>query len=127
MQGGSVLLVKRARDPWRGHWDLPGGFCEEREHPKDAARRELAEEVGLRGDPVDLIGIWMDDYETDGRCDTTANVAYLVRLHDSSKPTFQRSEVADARWFPLGELPADLAFPNHVRQVIRYAAEISSG
>lgn len=126
MQDSRVLLVKRAREPWRGHWDLPGGFCEQREHPKDAARRELAEEVGLLGDPVDLIGIWMDDYEIDGRCDTTANVAYLVHLHDSRRPSLQRSEVADARWFPLGELPDDLAFPNHIRQVIDRAGEISS-
>lgn len=29
---GNVLLVKRACEPWRGHWDIPGGFCDPGEH-----------------------------------------------------------------------------------------------
>jgi ADP-ribose pyrophosphatase YjhB (NUDIX family) len=122
-----VLLVERTRDPWRGHWDLPGGFCEGREHPSDAAQRELAEEVGLLGDPIDFIGIWMDDYARDATREATANVAYLFRLRDDRSPVVQPDEVADARWFPLEELPANLAFPGHVPLVLRRAAEMASG
>ena len=44
---GRVLLARRALEPRRGHWDLPGGFLEETEDPVDGLRREFREETGL--------------------------------------------------------------------------------
>ena len=46
----SILLVKRAFDPGKGLWGLPGGFIELNESPQDAAKRELFEETGLKGE-----------------------------------------------------------------------------
>lgn len=43
-EAGRVLLVKPTYKPG---WDLPGGMAEANEAPDDAARRELAEELGL--------------------------------------------------------------------------------
>ncbi|HEY2320535.1 MAG TPA: NUDIX domain-containing protein [Solirubrobacteraceae bacterium] len=76
-----VLLLRRANDPYRGSWDVPGGFCESDEHPMRAAERELAEELGLAG----------------------------------------------YGWFALGELPADLAFPDHARPMLAAAAALLHG
>ena len=39
MRDGRLLLVRRSMDPWLGWWDIPGGFCEEDEHPILAAAR----------------------------------------------------------------------------------------
>jgi ADP-ribose pyrophosphatase YjhB (NUDIX family) len=47
---GRVLLV---RQTYRNRWGLPGGLVARREPPADAARREVAEEVGL---DVELVG-----------------------------------------------------------------------
>ena len=44
---GRVLLGRRAREPFQGSWELPGGYVELAEHPTDAARREFREEIGL--------------------------------------------------------------------------------
>jgi len=41
-----VLLVKRGHAPFAGLWSLPGGKLEGDETPRDAARRELKEEIG---------------------------------------------------------------------------------
>ncbi len=44
---GRVLLGRRAKDPSRGKWVLPGGKVRPFETIADAARRELYEEAGL--------------------------------------------------------------------------------
>ena len=49
---GRVLLARRANEPRRGHWDLPGGFLDETEDPVDGLRREFREETGLEIEPV---------------------------------------------------------------------------
>src|SRR5205085_1223949 len=48
---GRLLLVRRAIEPFKGRWDIPGGFLEEGEHPLDGIRRELREETGLDVEP----------------------------------------------------------------------------
>ena len=52
----SILLVKRAFEPAKGAWSLPGGFMELNETPNDAAIRELKEETNLYGTVVKLLG-----------------------------------------------------------------------
>lgn len=47
LRPGEVLLVERARPPYRGAWSLPGGLVEWGETLEQAARREVAEETGL--------------------------------------------------------------------------------
>ena len=58
---GRVLLVRRAKDPRRGQWSLPGGLQKLGETVAEAARREVLEEASLAirvlglADVVDLI------------------------------------------------------------------------
>ena len=42
------LLVKRANEPDRGEWDIPGGFLELDETFEEGAVRELEEETGVQ-------------------------------------------------------------------------------
>ncbi len=44
---GRLLLVRRANDPGRGRWSLPGGRVEVGESDDDAVVREVAEETGI--------------------------------------------------------------------------------
>ena len=52
----TILFVKRAFDPGKGQWSLPGGFLELGETLEEGAKRELKEETNLNGDVVKLIG-----------------------------------------------------------------------
>jgi ADP-ribose pyrophosphatase YjhB (NUDIX family) len=57
-----ILLVKRDRAPFKGHWCLPTGFAEAGESIEDAALRELEEETGIKGKIVRLLDV--DSYRS---------------------------------------------------------------
>lgn len=43
-----TLLIKRANEPFRGEWALPGGFISDNEGSQDAALRILREKAGVK-------------------------------------------------------------------------------
>jgi 8-oxo-dGTP diphosphatase len=47
VDGDRVVLVKRAHEPLKGEWSLPGGTVEVGETLADAVVREVREETGL--------------------------------------------------------------------------------
>jgi 8-oxo-dGTP diphosphatase len=107
---GRLLLVRRARDPFKGRWDIPGGFVEDGEEARDAALRELREETGLDVRITGWIGVFGDRYGGD-RGEHTCN---LFWLGETDEPDAARaaSDVADLAWFEPGGIPGDdeLAF-----------------
>jgi 8-oxo-dGTP diphosphatase len=48
-----LLLIKRGNDPYKGKWAIPGGFINIDEELEDAVARELQEETGLTGIPLE--------------------------------------------------------------------------
>jgi ADP-ribose pyrophosphatase YjhB (NUDIX family) len=113
---GRLLLARRAIEPFRGCWDVPGGFCDLREHPREAAERELFEETGLRGRPTRLIGMWLDDYTGGEVC---LNIYYEMEPIGPLEPNVDSDEVAELRWFAPDELPFDdISFPAHCRELL---------
>jgi ADP-ribose pyrophosphatase YjhB (NUDIX family) len=130
---GRLLLVRRASEPWRGYWDIPGGFCGLREHPADAAVREVKEETGLGVMTTGILGLWIDTYAPSGpdADKVTLNVYFHAEAPSSVVPRLDPSEVAEIGWFAPQELPSHLAFPGHIVAVLeawkRAVAEPSSG
>jgi len=54
---GRVLLGRRAKDPNRGKWVLPGGGVRPFESIAEAGRRELREETGLEIEVDDVVAV----------------------------------------------------------------------
>ena len=109
---GRVLLARRRAEPFKGRWDIPGGFLEEGEHPLDGLRRELREETGLEVEPLEFLGVWMDRYGGDSTAEATLNLYWTARVV-SGEPE-PADDVDALQWFRRDELPGPdgLAFEN---------------
>jgi 8-oxo-dGTP diphosphatase len=115
-----LLLIRRAREPWAGYWDIPGGFCEADEHPADAAVREVREETGLAVRVTGFIGMWLDRYDDrpDGLPDTILGCYFHAEPIDGRDVVIDPVEVIEAGWFPAAKLPPEIAFPDHAWPVL---------
>ncbi|MFF9003642.1 NUDIX domain-containing protein [Streptomyces achromogenes] len=106
---GNVLLIERDWYPYEGHWALPGGHVNPGETSLDAALRELEEETGVRVRPDQLrqLGVW-DTPNRDPR-GRYVTVAYHATV-PAGTPITAGDDARTARWWPLNNLPEQLAF-----------------
>ena len=101
-----ILLIERKNPPYKGRHALPGGFVKPEESLEDAARRELAEETGVK----DLFLLQLGTYgavrrDPRGRI---ISVAYLALISPEQELRASDDAVA-ARWHAADSLP-ELAF-----------------
>lgn len=99
---GRVLLVRRGREPLKGHWSLPGGLIEVGESLQAAVVREIEEETGLRVEPLELIEL-LDRIQRDGdRVRFHYVIAdYLCRVTGGALRA--GSDADDVRWVERAE------------------------
>lgn len=123
LDGDRVLLVRRANEPLKGHWSLPGGGVDVGETLRDAIRREVREETGLEVEPGAIVDV-LDRirFDPDGR----ARFHYVL-IDFVCRPTGGAlccaSDADDAAWVALTALEAfDLA--DSAISVIRKAVEL---
>lgn len=104
---GRVLLIRRRIEPFRGAWALPAGYQEVDERPAETLVREVKEETG-----IDIVVDRLFDYifiPDDHR--KPANVAvYLCR--PTGGALVAGHDAAEAEWFHLDQLPAEIGFDN---------------
>ena len=105
-RSGSVLLIKRANEPFKGLWAFPGGFVDQDESLEAAVARELEEETGLKGIRLEQIGAFGDP----GR-DPRGHTVSIVfgGVVDRSIQVRAADDAADAAWHSATR-PPKLAF-----------------
>jgi len=117
---GRVLLVRRARDPGRDLFSLPGGVVEAGETLAEAVAREVMEETGLTVEPVRLAGHReMIVRDAEGRIERHFVILpFACRwLAGEAAPS---DEVAEARWVKPDEI-ADLKTTSGLADIVAAA------
>jgi 8-oxo-dGTP diphosphatase len=111
-----VLLVKRAINPFKDKWALPGGFVRIEESLEKAARRELEEETGVKG-------VYLEQLYTFGELnrdprDRVITISYFALINSNKVNLKASSDVSEAKWFSVSKLP-QLAFDH--KKILNYS------
>ena len=115
---GRALIVRRAHEPRKGEWSLPGGLVELGERLIDAVRREIAEETGLQVE----VGPMVETFDRVHH-DTEGRVRFHFVIVDylcvaSSGEAVAGSDAEAVAWVTGDELAAYRVNP-HAAAVIR--------
>ncbi len=99
---GRVLLVRRGREPLKGHWSLPGGVLEVGESLHAGLVREVKEETGLTVEPIELVEL-LDRIHRDGERVRYHYVIadYLCRVQGGELQA--ASDADEVRWVERAE------------------------
>lgn len=107
---GQILLV---RHTYEDLWFMPGGGVKRGETLEAAARREAREEVGAAIDGLRLLGMYSH---------LKANKTDHIAVFEADRFIINKGtsgEIAEARWFPLDSLPANIS-PGQRRRINEY-------
>ncbi|GAC1417928.1 MAG: NUDIX domain-containing protein [Actinomycetota bacterium] len=104
LHDGKLLMAKRAREPGRGLWTLPGGRVESGETLREAVIREVREETAIEIEPDGLIGIVERIVRAD---DGSVEFHYIICDFVATPRSFKEQagdDASEVRWVPVGEL-----------------------
>lgn len=123
---GNVLLIRRAKEPRKGQWSLPGGKLEFGETLIEGVRREVREETGLEVEILGLVDVaeTIRDASVGAADDHFVLIDYGARV--ISGTAVAASDAAEARWFSVEELDA-LPLWSEMRRIIALSAERHRG
>ncbi len=108
----SVLLIRRGKDPFAGHWAIPGGFSEPQETVAESAARELLEETGIAGLPLEELRV----FSRPGRDPRgwVVSVAHIAVLPVNRRKEAKGSDDAtDAKFFVISQENGSLSLKSN--------------
>jgi ADP-ribose pyrophosphatase YjhB (NUDIX family) len=114
-----LLLMRRALEPRRGAWTMPGGFVEVGESTEEAAVREADEEVGLPLEISKLLGVYSRP--------AVGIVVVVYRARALREDAQAGEEALEVSWFTAETIPwHDLAFETTVHALRDWVAAVGS-
>jgi 8-oxo-dGTP diphosphatase len=106
-----VLLIKRAKEPFKDYWAFPGGFINENESAEDAVVRELCEETGIGDVKLEQFNT-VSTPKRDPR-GWTVSVVFIGLVRSLNNRLIAGDDAAAAEWHSVHDLPP-IAF-NHTQ------------
>jgi NAD+ diphosphatase len=118
-----ILLTKRAYDPFKGWWDIPGGFAEPNETLEDAAIRELHEETGLEMTNMQYVGSLYENYEYESEVVPIVAAIFKAKIKGNETVTVN-DDVSDYQFVAIDKIDFEkIAFENQRKFVQNLSLE----
>jgi ADP-ribose pyrophosphatase YjhB (NUDIX family)/ribosomal protein S18 acetylase RimI-like enzyme len=114
---GGVVLIQRKHPPHEGRWALPSGYIEADESAEEAAIREAEEETGLKVEILELAGV-----NSFPEGPPLSGIMICFRARPVGGELHAGDDAADARVFPLDEIPL-LPFRTHREMMAQWLAQ----
>lgn len=112
-----LVLIRRGHPPHKGCWALPSGYIEADESSELAAVRECREETGLEVEVLDLFGV--DSFPQGS---ISSGIIIFYRARPVGGELQAGDDAAQARIFPVDELPQEIPFRTHRDVIARWTA-----
>lgn len=122
---GQLLVCKRAKDPEKGTFDLPGGFVDENETIEQAVSREIMEELNVRVVSSTYLFSLPNQYEYSGWTIPTIDLFFRCEI-DSFNNIKPDDDVASVQFIPIDQLNADDFGLNSIRKAVAFFQQAKS-
>jgi ADP-ribose pyrophosphatase YjhB (NUDIX family) len=118
---GRLLLARRCRS-YAGLWCIPCGYVEWDEEVRLAAVRELREETGLEVEVGDVFAVHSNFHDP---AQHTVGIWFRGRVMGGT--LLPADDVDAVGFYPVDELPGQLAFPTDELVVDQLRRELAAG
>lgn len=119
MKGESLLLTRRAEEPYKGMWDLPGGFVEFDETPEEALVREVKEELSLKIRVKHYLFSHPNVYAFSSVDVRTTDLFFRCEV-EGSESFVPSDDVSEARFVPLREIDVQKIGLSSIRKAVTF-------
>lgn len=116
---GRILLTRRARNPYKGYLDLPGGFVDPGESAEEALRREIKEELCIDVESAEYLCSHPNEYIFSNYKVRTTDLAFICQVNGI--PTTCADDVSSFAWFSPKDIDlSEIAFGS-IRKIVKAA------
>lgn len=96
-----LLVAKRNEEPYKGEFDLFGGYLGKNETPEEGLKREIKEELGVNCD-LTLLGHFPGTAQYHDFEFPVVSICFLAEL--DGEPKVKTDEVSGMYWIPITEI-----------------------
>jgi mutator protein MutT len=109
-----LLMVRRAQDPEKGKWGLPGGFVDRGETIEQALEREVFEETGLKLGSSRYLISFPNLYDYQGVVAPVIDLFFVCQVQSDDAVSLDQTELDDFEWlYPTARRLQEMAFPSN--------------
>ena len=119
VRDGALLMTRRAEEPHRGMWDLPGGFVEFGETVEEALKREIREELSIDVRIERYLFSQPNVYAFSSLDVRTSDLFFLCTTGAGAE-LVPSDDVASAEFVPIGEIDVEKIGLSSIRKAVTF-------